>query len=151
MIDPRELRIGNIVCECPFVENPVWHHKVEGILKGNWNEKKDRFTNDVWLDNGDIWGAEELYPIPLSEEWLLRGGFEECASPYRDQKAWVIGKDADRLIWCANELYKPASYDTFIKITAANYLKDQPLCEYLHSLQNLIFALTGEELVFKEI
>jgi hypothetical protein len=81
-----------------------------------------------------LYGIEnEFKPIPLTEEWLLKFGFEKSMSwtyvielkgnlklvYYLGEKGWSIG-------------FK--SYSDFSNL------------EYVHQLQNLYFALTGEEL-----
>ena len=64
-------------------------------------------------------------PIPLTEEWLLKFGFR------------VAGKIAklytnDRVFSLYEYTYKAHEYPTE--------------CKHVHQLQNLYFALTGEEL-----
>lgn len=91
--------------------------------------------------------SHTITPIPLSPEILEKVGFIECLSPYSDVQAFVIGKDADRIVWCNNELYKPLSeYQHFVRITNANYPIDDYPCQYLHQLQNLYYSLTGNSL-----
>ena len=74
-------------------------------------------------------------PIPLTEEWLLNLGF--ISNPYQDRyenKPLHIECDKTKgslILWC-EQLPK----SIFIK--------------YVHQLQNLYFALTGEELTIKE-
>jgi len=74
-------------------------------------------------------------PIPLTEEWLIKFGFEDNQKvkgvKYIDG---VIAIDCIRYGkgWClANDEYHPN-------------------IKYVHQLQNLYFALTGEELTIKE-
>ena len=87
-------------------------------------------------------GVYDLLPIPLTEEWLLKFGFD---------------KEKD---WCGNE--KEGSYELngyyydmedkdLLYIDNYGY---ESFCEYqlkhVHQLQNLSFALTGEELKLKD-
>ena len=72
---------------------------------------------------------EEFEPIELTEEWLLKAGFERLfptGSTYslRDFNVSDFGE---------NGIY--------------HYDVKQPI-KYVHQLQNLYFAMTGEELVF---
>ena len=73
---------------------------------------------------------EVFEPITLTEEWLLKFGaikyeFDHKASQYRiDNMLFVIRE---------NTFF---DYGTGVKL------------QYVHELQNLYFALTGEELVF---
>lgn len=50
-IDPKELRIGNIVSECEEGDAPEWYQTVVGIVH-----------DDVYLANGDIEKSANLYP-----------------------------------------------------------------------------------------
>jgi len=85
----------------------------------------------------------EYIGIPLFHDVLKDCGFTiEPQSPYKDKTAHVIGKDADRLIWCYGKLFKPLP-DGFIGIS-------QTPIEYLHQLQNLFYALTGTELNYSK-
>jgi hypothetical protein len=88
----------------------------------------------------DVWIAERSWvkPIPLTEEWLLRLGFEkwnDCC--YCNGKLVVEGlfknfNESISLLRCGN--------DDYVELTNINYV---------HSLQNLYFALTCEELTLK--
>ena len=75
----------------------------------------------------------ELKPIPLTEEWLLKFGFEN------DNIEWwngiiSIGIYKDGLFYCP---------------TGQAYIRKGNEIQNVHTLQNLYFALTGEELTFK--
>lgn len=69
-------------------------------------------------------------PIPLTEEWLLKFGFEYKSYGY-GEKEWKQWN------------YKGFNLNGF---EYSSYLK----IDYLHQLQNLYFALTNEELTIKE-
>ncbi len=75
-------------------------------------------------------------PIPLTEEWLLKFGFE-----YKDRggyKGWYspfVLNESIRIFEIENGWFKYSSARSVIK--------------YVHQLQNLYFALTGEELTIK--
>ena len=79
------------------------------------------------------WKAE---PIPLTEEWLVRAGFEKAI----DSNLWV------------NDSYYQLTFNSQI---GASLYEDEYWIKsniiYLHSLQNLYFALTGEELNFANV
>jgi len=86
------------------------------------------------------WNREEviydhLELIPLSEEWLVKLGFKESRSHFeKGFPLWVCigGLTGPTDIWIHGN-YTPA-----VKVG------------YVHQLQNLHFALTGEELTIKE-
>jgi len=78
-------------------------------------------------------------PIPLSEEWLLKCGFEALTKKsngfksdsytYTGGVSLIVYFDGERLstnFWIGNEK------------------------RYVHELQNFFYALTGEELIFTE-
>lgn len=82
----------------------------------------------------DGWGIE---PIPLTEEWLLKFGFEAQEESFhlKDFSIELIGDDGR---WCAY------IYDEYHAIECP-----LSLIKHVHQLQNLYFALTGEELTLK--
>jgi hypothetical protein len=69
---------------------------------------------------------ENFSGIPITEEWLLKFGFEKVADRYRLKKGWH-----------------------WIEVNKFSYYidgKQYGLIDYVHQLQNLYHALTGEEL-----
>ena len=75
----------------------------------------------------------DLFPIPLTEEWLLKFGFE-----------WkgIVGKNRflTKYTPCGKAIVFKDGYIIFAGVTI-----EYPV-GYLHQLQNLYFALTNEEL-----
>ena len=111
MIESRELRIGNWV-----------NHNGTPI-----ELTRNRFKLSVFT-----LGCSEIEPIPLTEEWLERFGFEKRKISY--------------LYGYGNFLYDyRLKLWTWYGIQLHDYL-----ITYVHQLQNLYFALTGEELQLKE-
>lgn len=87
---------------------------------------------------------EDLNPIPLTEEWLLEFGLKERY--VKGEWSWFD---------CKREGFW--SSDTEIKNTKNSgatkgyiYNRDYPEILYVHQLQNLYFALTGQELTVKQ-
>lgn len=81
-------------------------------------------------------------PIPLTEEWLLRFSFEiiyisQFRTKLSHKKNHFIGFDFSYVTDKSMEGF--TFYGKYIKIN------------YVHQLQNLYFALTGEELTIKTI
>ena len=72
-----------------------------------------------------------IKPIPLTEEWLLKFGFETKDKVFWDAGNFRVGQDR----W--------GGYDY------VNRRVDIDL-KYVHQLQNLYFCLTGIELTIKE-
>ena len=104
MINAQDLRIGNY------------------ILDGGGNIVKVTPQRIADIDNKFVINN----PIPLTEDILLKCGFERIESKWRLKNGYH---------WIQVNLY---SY--FI-----NHIQ-HGLIEYLHELQNLYFALTKEEL-----
>jgi hypothetical protein len=74
-------------------------------------------------------------PIPLTEEWLLRFGFV-----YHDDDGIITYSSRDNIV-----IFQRYRLDFYFELS--NY-KDAEL-EYVHQLQNLYHALTGEELTYE--
>jgi len=111
------------------------------------NEKELRIGNIVSIENKEVevdgklifqleksnfvgCDTSDLKPIPLTEEWLLGFGFKNgeknifSFTKYMDLR--IIGNENDyNGLWIGNILY-------------------------VHSLQNLYFALTGDELTLNK-
>lgn len=90
----------------------------------------------IWqIDNTDFCNLEQVETynfIPLTEEWLLKFGFE--SNPYQDRyENKVIQVECNKL----------RGYTEL-------WIDGMPHIKYIHQLQNLYFALTGEELEIKE-
>jgi hypothetical protein len=79
-------------------------------------------------------------PIQLTEEWLLKFGFKK--STLDEDNTWLDLRYG----------YLTFSSDESVEFKKV-YLtvsREDIICEYVHQLQNLYFALTGEELIIKE-
>ena len=114
--------------------------KASELRLGNWVEQPNdgvtRVTavlNDLQIKTETEYVDKYCIPIPLTEEWLLKFGFEyvEEGCGYFDQKhavyLWENG-DVEFHPFCTND-------------------RDcQIFIQHVHQLQNLYFALTGEEL-----
>lgn len=82
----------------------------------------------------------EIEPISLTEEWLLKFGFVEID----DDGLW--GHPSEELFQLQSKYLEGEG--KFNHIWDASYT-EAPI-EFVHHLQNLYFALTGEELTIKE-
>jgi len=82
---------------------------------------------------------EKPHHIPLTEEWLLRFGFKKEGEfySYRLLNDWTV-------------LYFNLSNGKILTELSVNKHSCIIFCNYVHSLQNLIFALTGKELTMKK-
>lgn len=123
----EELQIGNCV---------------GATLAGNQNasEHPDSIGNGQVLyliENGaDIDNARWYFDIPLTEEWMIKFGFEKHDSEYR----MYFGQPFPALI-----IDKDFEYSS----SQNGNLNVRVKLKYVHKLQNLYFALTQNELKCK--
>lgn len=96
---------------------------------GNWVVNVDEYWEVRLVDFNSMYIEKScpFKPIPLTEEWLLKFGFKFKSYGYGDTE-WKQ--------WSFNGY----SLNSFTCNTSGVDVK------YLHQLQNLYFALTGEEL-----
>lgn len=123
MINVNELRIGNLV----FIDYTESYYARVLELPDLRVEKS---KNDKPLVSNSI-----VYPIPLAPEWLERCGYLKDSI---DGKYYKQGSGLPPIYFIYNGYY---------------YMDGLPLngnkIKHLHQLQNLYFALTGEELNVK--
>lgn len=112
-MEAKELRIGNLYYYTAHLCKEV-------------SEIDDAYSLYLLQEND----MKDCEPIPLTEEWLLRFGFEDRFVI----EAYIKGDIIVR------EDYKIGIHDGLHNNT---FIKDM---EYVHQLQNLYFALTEEEL-----
>ena len=127
----NELRIGN---------------HIEYFMEDSQDERKIWWELDV-VDAQTILQLEtypddpDYRPIILTEEWLIKFGFEKRLDGLCTR--WHIGKN-------------PVTHDWLFYINWLNgyehpfYQNGFHEVKYVNKLQNLYFALTGEELNYKD-
>lgn len=133
MIKANELRVGNLLFETGIIdgyENLPDSEKLT-VIVAVINDI-DQVVRDL-QDN--MHAYDSLYPIPLTEEWLLKFGFEKDWTGYA-----LEDKNSLSFSVTKNGAYLACWLDRSLGITI----------KYVHQLQNLYFALTGEELTIKE-
>jgi hypothetical protein len=133
----NELRIGNWV-KCIMDGGITIETDVTHLPNGVWSpyDIGTHITDDTFISE-DF----EVDPIPLTEEWLVKMGFIE-----------IDGNDYYRFFDLGDFrvfLHKKNS-SCFIHYNqhTVDYLTNNI---HVHQLQNLYFALTGEELTIKTI
>jgi hypothetical protein len=119
----QELRIGNLLKD----------------IDGNIVEVITVYENGNYVVHSSIHqfaiiekDDDLIIPIPITEEWLLRFGF--VSNPYQDRyenKSIHVQCNKTRGV---TELW----------------IENMPHIKYVHQIQNLYFALTGEELIHDE-
>ena len=108
--------------------------------------KANEYRIGNWVSNGEVefqLTSKDIYhldiyvnrvianPIPITPEWLERMGFEKQTdwSYYFDDIYFSYNETGD--LTCRLRYYKT-------------------ICYYVHQIQNLYFALTGEEITVKD-
>ena len=125
-LSAKDLRIGNII-----QKNGKIHYT---------NIFTIRDIKNLSIDDTD-----NFEPIPLTEEWLLKAGFN-----YKNYHPTTIGSTnvfgsglyISQMISNGFSLVFQTDKKSFYFEFSDRYIK------YVHELQNLYFSLTGSELVF---
>jgi hypothetical protein len=126
-----DLRIGNL-----------FYYRVVDQL----DERKEWFeVSEIDYDDLRVIGIkdemnQDYQPIPLTEEWLLKFGFERHHSDYGNGVIYI--KDVPN-----NNEFKWGVYP--FELGSGFIINKSKNLKYVHQLQNLYFALTNEELTMK--
>ena len=103
------------------------------------------------IEDGKVLEAE---PIPLTEDWLKKMNFQRVTDVGKGGSNEVLSLD----LWlCEGLIHFYSNNEEDYSDVTAWYVDYGEPCEnyfcrvqYVHSLQNLYFGLTGEELTIKE-
>jgi hypothetical protein len=120
----NELRIGNYVYDTLGKVNKIDLEAITYIVKEPHNQVK---------------------PIPLTEEWLLKFDMEFTDGFSSSRKLYLNNyeNDISKITYSPKEgLLRLSNGDTKGTLLI-------PHIKYVHQLQNIYFALTGKELTFK--
>ena len=127
--------------------------KATELRIGNWVEIKNQEvktyaqvegTGNLQHVAGQLWSIEELKPIPLTEKWLERFGFEKVRF---DDNYW-FEKQAGDFSLITNDIGKIAFNEKLDHVFISETI--QPKIKTINQLQNIYFALTGEEIELKK-
>jgi len=122
-----ELRIGNLV-----------YYRVEDSYK-KWLSMTEVVSQDLLVLSLNI--RSHFEPIPITEEWLERFGFDYIKAGIHGKSGWLKKIQEDVFLFFNNHL----QCAIFHKL----YYIDMKI-DHVHQLQNLFFALTGKELEIKK-
>jgi hypothetical protein len=131
-----ELRIGNYVNvpnyeQCPFRIDAFEH----------CSEKFIKVAQEVKLNGFEVhpitWYGDNLQPIPLTVEWLLKFGFKNNSM------------NTYNILLQGFLLEYNLQHNVVDAVNKVHFNLNIPV-KYVHQLQNLYFALTGEELKQQE-
>jgi hypothetical protein len=124
----KNLRIGNWVQD---------EHDIVQYVYRLWKGGAELSENEEGFDDID-YSEDEIFGIPITPEWLTKFGFEDKTNSVEK----IFTKDDFNWYSSSNE----------IVIELDNGLSGYDLytdCNQVHKLQNLFFAITGEELELK--
>ena len=121
MIKATELRIGNYI-DCKYTGEGF-------IINGDFDAVEVNMSHLEDIEFGSI--EFEYKPIQLTEEWLIKFGFHKYADEY-----WSNGN-------IQIPLMDKIGGGELLLSPYKNYALE---IKHVHQLQNLYFALTGEEL-----
>lgn len=132
-MNAKELRIGSMVKHIDMGDIMT----VTGIMQESTGVKVFGISEYKIYCNGWI---EHLQPITLTEDWLIRAGFE-----YDQVMFWITVPDrwmlGDKVSIGLNQNNQGRWLVHFISFNEIITVVD-----YMHELQNVIQALTGSEL-----
>jgi hypothetical protein len=122
MIDPKELRIGNLI----MLDGKI-------LPVHSLDEQIGTYENGF---GSHYYSGQAYQSIPLTEEWLIKLGLIKDRAP----NCYILG---DFILFTkneANEIYSPY-------FAAGKYMK---CISFVHELQNSYYILTNQELTIHE-
>ena len=140
--------------------------KATELRIGNYVNYQDELTKVISLREGDkfneniglkilptlgFFSEEEIKPIPLTEEWLLKFGFKRNGN---DDEYFYYTKDNFTMLkdYGSQGIAIPTKENKkgYVHLYCGYYDNEIDF-KHVHQLQNIYFALTGEELKIKEL
>ena len=135
MINTKELRLGNLFANIEddsiYKVTKINEDTIEGICINNMG----------WFGEQHFHLIEQVLPIKLTEEWLLKFGFN------KDYKKGYIGKYFSNQDFVLTEPFVMGDWQKgyAFEFTTGGWSKYKEF-NYVHELQNFYFTLTSEEL-----
>jgi hypothetical protein len=140
MVKATELRIGNLLLEQGEVSN-VYMIDRGGISFYRINDIPVNKETGCTLNGGE----DRFNPIPVTPEWLERCG---CLK-HPNTGLWTVAKIEHGENIDFFEIEQCDDFISYIIKSGDVWTIGKPF-RYFHQLQNLFFALSGEELTIKE-
>ena len=140
----NELRIGNLI------QTEKYGVKIEvkaifgkyGLECGNSGNDYDDYSPDI----------KDVKPIPLTEEWLIKFGFEAYSTHVNYIELQIKSNKPSNHVVIRYGLQR--DYFNIFNHSECDFTEMQYLTEvkFVHQLQNLFYCLSGgEELTIKEL
>jgi len=143
-MEAKELRVGNYL---------LYNDKTITVLEGI---SKDDISIRHLINNHGvgtyIMPSTVINPIPLTEGWLVKFGFDKTSFTERHSEVhgWSAEFSIDNRKFALLEVNKSSNWGSrkgCYNVLGISYL--DVWIKHVHQLQNLYFALTGEELTIK--
>jgi hypothetical protein len=122
-MESTELRIGNLVLA--LTGETKYNEVVVNTIFGYG-------INSYYNEAEYVY--DEIKPIPITEEWLLKFGFKQI----KPNHYWFKDKNSLRFSLIDNNLHCSIGDDEYGVL--------YKMIKYVHELQNLYYALTNQEL-----
>ena len=129
----EELRLYNLIYGIEINADDIALKRVCSVTTLDVSFDNDNFIHVYSDDKSEQF--DYFLPIPLTEEWLLKLGFHQ-KNGYGFIKKYLLG----------NLFYSVETKEHFM----FQYYELRIKINYVHQLQNLYFALTGEELTLNQ-
>jgi hypothetical protein len=128
----NELRIGNWIADRGLKEWQIGHWETINKVASKANAT---MCNGILMETHPLTEyIDYLKPIPITEEWLLKFGFKKQKNNWK------------RLPICNDWTYLYWERLAGLELSVNKRSVMLPNINYVHQLQNLYYALTGEEL-----
>ena len=152
-MEVKELRIGSIVTHDDYSDEYFIVKSIDKTTEGGYIISTIGGKNGTWINSLELVG-----PIQITKEWLLKFGFEEKNDCFMEKNVPIksgntiftlthnyydINHNYEDEIHCSLEVGEWTHNSEPESIFSIPYIK------HVHQLQNLYFALTGEELTIK--
>jgi len=144
MIDAKQLRIGNYLQPTEKAIKELLEQEMD--IKPKSLGEVTSIDNDeirLYIDSMEIeFYYEDVQPIPLTEEWLLKFGFSKNENDVLQIETTLMPLSITLSDNYPDEKYKAWVYED--ENFRYHIISDN--IKYVHQLQNLYFDLTNEEL-----
>jgi hypothetical protein len=135
-MNANELRLGNYIQDTNYPERVCRVFRLTQGNDFNITYHYDRVCECSYANER----KESLQPIPLTEEWLMKFGFKlTISNKDSGYKQYGINKNGFDIMFSIDCNCCPECFIENIGIEIT----------YVHQLQNVFFALCGEELTIK--
>jgi hypothetical protein len=146
MIDPREIKIGNLLYDdstlvCKVIGLTPFCHSVRCDESGGCDVLIDLYLNTGEIKKGYTCDSNLMNYIPITEEWLIKLGFEKHRDFENKDFRFYFMEDWDVALHPQEDL-------TYLCNSTSAYYSLAEI-KYIHQLQNLYFALAGQELTIQ--